>query len=190
LVNGVEYRERSLQWWHSNLGIVLQQPQLFSGTIAENIRYGRLDSTQEEIEEAAQLVGAHDFVMELEKNYETEVGEGGNQLSLGQKQLVSFARAVLKRPRLLIMDEATSSIDTETELQIQQGLTRVLKGRTSFVIAHRLSTIRAADRILVIDKGQIIEQGTHNDLLRANGRYHSLYTEQSMRDIVRIDNAI
>ena len=190
LINGVDYRERSLQWWQSNLGIVLQQPHLFSGTIADNIRYGRLDATQDQIEEAARLAGAHEFVSELQRQYETEVGEGGNQLSLGQKQLVSFARAVLKRPRLMVMDEATSSIDTETEQQIQAGLARVLHGRTSVVIAHRLSTIRAADRILVIDKGQILEQGTHQDLLHAAGYYHGLYTEQSMRDIVRIDNAL
>lgn len=189
LVNGVEYRDRSLHGWQSNLGIVLQQPHLFSGTIADNIRYGRLDATDEQIEEAARLAGAHDFIAALENHYETEVGEGGNQLSLGQKQLVSFARAVLKRPRLLVMDEATSSIDTETEQQIQAGLSCVLRGRTSFVIAHRLSTIRAADRILVIEKGRILEQGTHVDLLRAAGHYYGLYTEQSMRDIVRIDNA-
>ena len=122
--------------------------------------------------------------------YDTEVGEGGNQLSLGQKQLVSFARAVLKRPRLLVMDEATSSIDTETEQQIQSGLARLLAGRTSFVIAHRLSTIRAADLILVIEKGRIIEQGTHADLIRDGGRYHDLYTEQSERNIVRIDTVM
>jgi len=190
LINKVDYRDRSLQWWQSNLGIVLQQPHLFSGTIADNIRYGRLDATEDQIEEAARLAGAHEFISALHQQYETEVGEGGNQLSLGQKQLVSFARAVLKRPRLLVMDEATSSIDTETELQIQEGLARVLHGRTSFVIAHRLSTIRAADRILVIEKGQILEQGTHSDLLRASGHYHALYTEQSVRDVVRIDNAL
>ncbi len=126
----------------------------------------------------------------MNQGYETPVGEGGNQLSLGQKQLVSFARAILKRPRLLVMDEATSSVDTETEQQIQAGLARVLAGRTSFVIAHRLSTIRAADCILVIEKGKVIEQGTHSELLRQRGHYHDLYTEQSMRDIVRIDNAM
>jgi len=160
LIDGVDYRDRSLLWLQSNLGIVLQQPHLFSGTIADNIRYGKLDATQEEIEAASELAGAHEFIAALEDGYESEVGEGGSQLSLGQKQLVSFARAVLKRPRLLVMDEATSSIDTETERQIQAGLQRVLKGRTSFVIAHRLSTIRAADRILVIDRGGIVEQGT------------------------------
>ena len=163
---------------------------LFSGTIGDNIRYGKLEASQEEIESAAKLAGAHEFIAAMENGYDTEVGEGGNQLSLGQKQLVSFARAVLKRPRLLVMDEATSSIDTETERQIQQGLARVLKGRTSFVIAHRLSTIRAADRILVIDRGEIVEQGTHQELLARRGRYHDLYTEQSMRDIVRIDDLL
>ena len=190
LIDGVDYRDRGLHWLQSHLGIVLQQPHLFSGTIGENIRYGRLDATDAQIEEAARLAGAHEFIARMEQGYETEVGEGGNRLSLGQKQLVSFARTVLKRPRLLVMDEATSSIDTETERQIQQGLARVLSGRTSFVIAHRLSTIRRADRILVIDQGRIIEQGTHNALLRQGGHYHGLYTEQSMRDIVRIDNAM
>ncbi|MHC4940816.1 MAG: ABC transporter ATP-binding protein [Planctomycetota bacterium] len=189
LIDGIDYTDRSLMWLQSNLGIVLQQAHLFSGTIEDNIRYGQLDATADEIRSAAELAGAHDFIMDLEKGYETEVGEGGDQLSLGQKQLVSFARAVLKRPRLLVMDEATSSIDTETERQIQKGLSRVLQGRTSFVIAHRLSTIRAADQILVIENGKIIEQGTHHELLRAGGHYHDLYTEQSMRDIVRIDNA-
>jgi ATP-binding cassette subfamily B protein len=190
LIDGIDYTDRSLRWFQSHLGIVLQQPHLFSGSIGENIRYGDLDATQQQIEDAARLAGAHEFIGELKQGYDTPVGEGGNQLSLGQKQLVSFARAVLKRPRLLVMDEATSSIDTETEQQIQAGLARVLAGRTSFVIAHRLSTIRAADRILVIEKGKIIEQGTHSELLRQGGHYHDLYTEQSMRDIVRIDNAM
>ena len=190
LVNGVDYRQRSLHWWQSQLGVVLQQPHLFSGTIADNIRYGQLDATDAQIEEAARVAGAHEFISALQQRYNTEVGEGGSQLSLGQKQLVSFARAILKRPRLLVMDEATSSIDTETEQQIQGGLTRMLQGRTSLVIAHRLSTIRAADQILVIEKGQIVEQGTHRELLQTAGRYHDLYSEQSMRDTVRIDNAI
>ncbi len=190
LIDGIKYRDRGLRWWQSNLGIVLQQPHLFSGTIGDNVRYGRLDATQQEIEDAAALAGAHEFIARLENGYDTQVGEGGNQLSLGQKQLVSFARAVLKRPQLLVMDEATSSIDTETERLIQLGLARVLHGRTSFVIAHRLSTIRAADQILVIEKGKILEQGTHTALLRAGGHYHDLYTEQSLRDIVRIDSVI
>jgi ATP-binding cassette subfamily B protein len=190
LIDGVDYRDRSLRWLQSQLGIVLQQPHLFSGTIGENIRYGKLDASQMEIEDAAKLASAHEFISALDSGYDTEVGEGGNQLSLGQKQLVSFARAVLKRPRLLVMDEATSSVDTETEQQIQQGLARVLAGRTSFVIAHRLSTIRAADCIIVIENGKILERGTHNELLGRAGHYHDLYTEQSMREIVRIDSVI
>jgi ATP-binding cassette subfamily B protein len=183
LLDGVDYRERSLRWFQSTLGIVLQQPHLFSRTIAENIRYGRLDTTQEEVEAAAELAGAHSFIAALPKGYETEVGEGGNQLSLGQKQLISIARAILKRPRLLIMDEATSSVDTETEQLIQRALLELLGGQTSFVIAHRLSTIRAADRILVIEKGKITEQGTHAALIKRRGHYHDLYAEQSLRDV-------
>jgi len=189
LIDGVDYTDRSLMWLQSNLGIVLQQAHLFSGTIGENIRYGKLDATDDEVRAAAELAGAHEFIKKLPRGYDTAVGEGGDQLSLGQKQLVSFARAVLKKPRLLVMDEATSSIDTETEKLIQKGLGRVLSGRTSFVIAHRLSTIRAADRILVIEDGRIREQGTHQELLRARGHYYGLYTEQSMRDIVRIASA-
>jgi ATP-binding cassette, subfamily B, bacterial len=183
LLDGVDYRERSLRWFQSNLGIVLQQPHLFSRTIAENIRYGRLDATRAEVEAAARLAGAHPFIEALPKGYETEVGEGGNQLSLGQKQLISIARAILKRPRLLVMDEATSSVDTETERLIQHALLELLAGQTSFVIAHRLSTIRAADRILVIEKGKITEQGTHETLVKHRGQYHDLYTEQSLRDV-------
>ncbi|MDG2380744.1 MAG: ABC transporter ATP-binding protein [Pirellulaceae bacterium] len=190
LFDGIDYRKRSLQWLQSNLGIVLQQPHLFSGMIADNIRYGHLEATIEEIQQAAKLAGAHEFICDLKAGYETQVGEGGNQLSLGEKQLVSFARAVLKRPRLLVMDEATSSIDTETERQIQIGLAQVLSGRTSFVIAHRLSTIRAADKIVVIDQGEIVEQGSHLELIQKAGVYHNLYTEQSMRDVVRIDTVI
>jgi ATP-binding cassette subfamily B protein len=189
-LDGVDYRQRSLRWLQSNLGIVLQQPHLFSGTIRDNIRYGRLEASDEEIDDAARLSGAHDFIVALEAGYDTQVGEGGSQLSLGEKQLISFARAVLKRPRLLVMDEATSSIDTETERKIQAGLARILSGRTSFVIAHRLSTIRGADQIVVIEAGKILEQGTHTELLSRGGHYHDLYTEQSMRDILRIDTVI
>jgi ATP-binding cassette subfamily B protein len=180
-IDGIDYRERSLQWLQSNMGIVLQAPQLFSGTIAENIRYGDLDATDEEVQEAARLVGAHEFIMDRKDGYNTEVGEGGGLLSTGQKQLVSFARAILKSPRILVMDEATSSIDTETEERIQQALARVLEDRTSFVIAHRLSTIRNADRILVIEHGRIVESGTHASLVATRGRYHALYTQQSLR---------
>lgn len=182
LIDGTDYRERSLHWLQSQLGIVLQTPHLFSGTLAANLRYGRLDATDAEIEEAARLVGAHDFIEAMDKGYETHVGEGGVRLSTGQKQLISFARALLAQPRILVMDEATSSVDTETEQSIQQGLSQVLEGRTSFVIAHRLSTIRSADRILVIEQGRIAEQGNHSTLMAKRGRYAKLYTQQSIRD--------
>ncbi len=185
LINDLDYTDRSLEGFQSQLGIVLQQPHLFSGTIAENIRYGKLSASDDEVEEAARFAGAHDFISALEKGYETEVGEGGNQLSLGQKQLVSFARTVLKRPQLLVMDEATSSIDTETEQLIQNSLARILKGRTSFVIAHRLSTIQAADRILVINNGEIEEQGSHEELIKTRGHYFELYKEQAIRDLAQ-----
>ena len=184
-IDGVDYRERSLHWLQSSLGIVLQTPHLFSGTVAENIRYGRLDTTRAEIEEAATIVGAHAFIERMENGYESEVGEGGVLLSTGEKQLVSFARAILAKPRILVMDEATSSVDTKTEHAIQRALDRVLEGRTSFVIAHRLSTIRSADRILVIDAGRIVEQGPHAELMRARGRYHDLYVQQSLRESSR-----
>jgi len=181
-IDGIEYRERSLEWYQSNLGIVLQSPHLFAGSVADNIRYGKLEATGEEIEKAARRVNAHDFIMELEEGYDTPVGESGNRLSTGQKQLVSFARAVLAQPRIFIMDEATSSIDTETEALIQSGLHAILKGRISFVIAHRLSTIRSADRILVIEKGKIIESGSHLELINRHGHYHALYTRQFRRE--------
>lgn len=177
-VNGVDLRERSLAWYQSNLGIVLQEPHLFSGTVRENIRYGRLDATDGEIESAAAAANADGFIRALDNGYETEVGEGGNRLSTGQKQLVSFARALLANPRIFIMDEATSSIDTEAERLIQQGLQTIFQGRISFVIAHRLSTIRTADRILVIEKGRIVESGSHAELIAAKGHYHALHTRQ------------
>jgi ATP-binding cassette, subfamily B, bacterial len=182
LVDGVDYRRRSLAWWQSKLGVVLQTPHLFSGTARENIRYGRLEASDAEVTQAARQVGAHDFIAGLEKGYDSEVGQAGNRLSVGQKQLVSFARAVLADPAILIMDEATSSIDAQTESVIQAGMKRMLAGRTSFIIAHRLSTNRGADRILVIDGGRIVEQGTHRELLVAGGRYHRLYTRQFQRE--------
>ncbi|WP_043589734.1 ABC transporter ATP-binding protein [Geminisphaera colitermitum] len=182
LINGVDYRERSLRWFQSQLGIVLQAPHLFKGSVRENIRYGRLDATDAEVESAARLVNAHDFIMQLENGYGTGVGENGNRLSTGQKQLVSFARALLADPQIFVMDEATSSIDTETEQLIQRGLETVFRGRISFVIAHRLSTIRNADRILVIGKGRIEESGTHAELLSQRGHYHELYTSQFRRE--------
>lgn len=177
-INGRDYTDYTLESIHSKIGIVLQTPHLFSGTVRENIRYGNLSATDEQVEEAAKVAGAHDFIVTLEKGYEQNVGESGNQLSVGQKQLISLARAVLARPELFIMDEATSSVDTLTESLIQKGMEALMKGRTSFVIAHRLSTIRRANRILVIEDGKIAEQGTHAELLRQRGHYYRLYTQQ------------
>jgi len=182
LVNGNDLRERSLAWYQSNLGIVLQGPHLFSGSVRENIRYGRLEATDAEVEAAAMQVNADQFIRNLEEGYQTDVGEGGNRLSTGQKQLISFARALLANPRIFIMDEATSSIDTETEQLIQEGLQTIFQGRISFVIAHRLSTIRTANRICVIEDGQILEIGTHEELLALQGHYHALYTHQFNKD--------
>ena len=183
LLNGEDLRERSLEWYQSNLGVVLQGPHLFSGSVRENIRYGHLEASDAEVEEAAARVNAHQFISQLEEGYETNVGEGGSRLSTGQKQLVSFARALLANPKLFIMDEATSSIDTETEKLIQNGLTAIFEGRISFVIAHRLSTIRTADRIIVIEKGEILESGTHAELLARKDHYYSLYTQQFGQDV-------
>ena len=177
-IGGVDYTKYSLHAIHSRIGIVLQTPHLFSGSIRENIRYGRLNATDEEIEEAARLAGAHDFILKQDKGYDAPVGEGGNNLSVGQKQLISLTRAILARPEIFVMDEATSSVDTLTEALIQRGMESLQKGRTSFVIAHRLSTIRRADRILVIEGGQIAEMGTHSELLRMKGKYYHLYTRQ------------
>ena len=182
LIDGVDYRERSQLWLQSNLGYVLQTPHLFSGSLKENIRYGRLEASDEEIVEAAKLVNAHDFIMRLENAYDTEVGEGGNRLSTGEKQLISFARAILANPRIFVLDEATSSVDTETEQKIQDAIHTVLEGRTSFIIAHRLSTIREADRILVLRKGKVTEQGSHDELLDKRGYYYRLYTNQFMEE--------
>jgi len=177
-IGGRDYIELSLNAIQSRIGIVLQTPHLFSGSIRDNIRYGRLDATDEEVEEAAHLAGAHDFITRFEKGYNENVGEGGNSLSVGQKQLISLARAVLARPEIFVMDEATSSVDTLTEALIQRGMETLMKGRTSFVIAHRLSTIKRANRILVIEDGRIAEIGTHSELLRERGKYYQLYTKQ------------
>ena len=177
-INGVDYTEFTLHSLHSRIGIVLQTPHLFSGTIRENIRYGRLDANDLEVEQAAIIAGAHDFVKTFDKGYDQEVGEGGNMLSVGQKQLISLARAVLAKPEIFIMDEATSSVDTLTEALIQRGMEALMKGRTSFVVAHRLSTIRRADRIVVIEDGHIAEIGSHAELLKLRGHYYRLYTQQ------------
>jgi ATP-binding cassette subfamily B protein len=182
-IGGQDYTGLSLHAIQSRIGMVLQTPHLFSGSVRENLRYGRLDATDEEIEEAARLAGAHDFIVDMDKGYDEEVGEGGTLLSVGQKQLVSLARAVLARPEIFIMDEATSSVDTLTEDLIQQGMESLMQDRTSFVIAHRLSTIKRADRILVIDDGRIVEMGTHRELLRARGRYYQLYTRQFRKEM-------
>ncbi len=178
LIDGKDYRERSMLWLHSNIGYVLQTPHLFSGSVKENIRYGRLDATDEEVVEAAKLVNAHEFITHMEQGYDSDVGEGGGQLSTGEKQLVSFARAVLANPKIFVLDEATSSIDTKTEALIQEAISTMLTGRTSFLIAHRLSTIRKADLILVVRAGKIIERGTHQELMTAGGYYADLYNKQ------------
>lgn len=178
LIDGADYRTRSQLWLHSALGYVLQTPHLFSGTIADNIRFGKPDATPEEVRRAAKLACASHFIEALEDGYDTQVGEGGGRLSTGQKQLICFARVLLADPRIFVLDEATSSIDTETEQLIQTAISKVLEGRTSFVVAHRLSTIRTADKILVIADGKIAEAGTHAELLALKGRYYRLYTHQ------------
>ena len=177
-INGHDYKDYTLQSLQSRIGIVLQTPHLFSGTIRENIRYGQLDASDFQVEEAARVAGALEFITSFEKGFGQDVGEGGNLLSVGQKQLVSLARAVLARPEIFIMDEATSSVDTLTEALIQKGMEALTSGRTSFIIAHRLSTIRRADRIVVIEAGCIAEMGTHAELLRNRGHYYRLYTQQ------------
>ncbi len=177
-IDGVDIQKRSQLWLHDHLGYVLQQPMLFGGTIRENIRFGREGASDEEVKEAAGQVHAHDFIERLPMGYDTEVGEGGVKLSTGQKQLISFARAILKNPQIFILDEATSSIDLETEVQIQKATQAILKGRTSFIIAHRLSTIVHADKILVLKDGRIAEQGNHRSLMKDKGIYYDLYRSQ------------
>jgi ATP-binding cassette subfamily B protein len=177
-IGGVDYLDMTLHAIHSRIGIVLQTPHLFSGSVRENIRYGRLDATDAEVQEAARLAGAEEFIAGLAKGYDEDVGEGGNRLSVGQRQLVSLARAVLVRPDIFVMDEATSSVDSIAEALIQQGMEHLMKGRTSFIIAHRLSTIRRANRILVVEDGRIAESGTHAELIHTRGHYYTLYTNQ------------
>ncbi|TCT22661.1 ATP-binding cassette subfamily B protein [Melghiribacillus thermohalophilus] len=178
LVDGHDLRDIKLDSLRQNISIVLQDTFIFSGTIMENIRFGRPDATDEEVIEAAKLVGAHDFIQRLANGYETEVEERGNILSVGERQLLSFARALLADPKILILDEATASIDTETEVKIQKAMKKLLKGRTSIVIAHRLSTIRDSDNIIVLDHGKIIEQGTHDELMGKKGEYYKLVKAQ------------
>ena len=182
LIDGMNYKERPQIWLQSNLGYVLQSPHLFSGTVRDNIRYGKLDATEQEIIDAAKAVDAYDFIMKMEKGLDSDVGEGGNRLSTGEKQLISFARAIIKNPAIFVLDEATSSIDTETEQKIQTAIYKILESRTSFIVAHRLSTIRHCDRILVIDQGKILEEGNHKQLLRKRGHYYNLYTNQFKKE--------
>lgn len=194
LIDGKDYRERSQLWLHSQIGYVLQNPHLFSGTLYDNIRYGRLEATDEEVREAAKKVSADIVAGKLEKGYESNVGESGGRLSTGEKQLISFARAILANPSIFVLDEATSSIDTQTEQLIQEATDQLLKGHTSFVIAHRLSTIRQADLILVVKDGKIIEEGSHRELLRQKGYYYDLYSrqfeEESAMQILAGENGI
>ncbi len=178
LIDGKDVSKVNLNSLRSQMGVMLQDTFLFSDSIKENIRYGKLDATDEEIIAAAKAVSAHDFIMKLENGYDTQVNERGSRLSVGQRQLISFARALLANPRILILDEATSNIDTATEILVQKGINKLLSGRTSFVIAHRLSTIRDCDRIMVIDDGQIVEAGTHEELLNLRGAYYKLYMAQ------------
>ncbi|NLH59336.1 MAG: ATP-binding cassette domain-containing protein, partial [Clostridiales bacterium] len=178
LVDGHDINTVTMDSLRKQMGVMMQDSFIFSGTIMDNIRYGRLNATDEEVMEAARIVHADGFIREMEKGYYTEVNERGSRLSQGQRQLISFARTLLADPRILILDEATSSIDTKTEILVQKGLEQLLKGRTSFVIAHRLSTIRNASRIMVIDDGRIIESGSHDELLELKGAYYKLYRAQ------------
>jgi ABC-type multidrug transport system fused ATPase/permease subunit len=177
-VDGLDVRKVTLNSLHKQMGVVLQEPFLFSGTIMENIKYGKLDATDSEIEQVVKIVGIHKFINSLSQGYETDVGERGSRLSVGQRQLVSFARALLSDPPILILDEATSSVDPYTELKIKKALTVLLKNRTSLVIAHRLSTVRNADNIIVINEGKIVEEGNHTELMKKKGMYHRLYKKQ------------
>jgi ATP-binding cassette subfamily B protein len=187
LIDGVDVRERTQIWLQSNLGYVLQSPHLFSGTVTDNIKYGKLSATMDEVVAAAKAANAYSFIMKMEKGFDTDVGEGGGRLSSGEKQLVSFARAIIGNPSIFVLDEATSSIDTETEQIVQEAINEVLKGRTSFIVAHRLSTIRGCDRILVISDGKIKEQGSHKELLKLRGSYYNLYTNQFKEDAEKVE---
>ncbi len=182
LIDGTDYREIPLKWIHSQLGYVQQVPHLFQGSILENIRYGRLDATVEEVKKAAEIVSADEFIRELPGAYSYQVGEAGNLLSTGQKQLLAFARVVLADPRLLILDEATASIDTETEGLVQAAMQKVLQGRTGIIVAHRLSTIRKVDRILMMHRGKVVESGSHSELLHQKGKYYRLYMNQFLQE--------
>ena len=188
LIDGRDARERSQLWLHSNIGYVLQTPHLFSGSVMENLKYGNPDATMEEIEAAVKSVSAEGVIARMDQGYHGDVGEGGDLLSTGEKQLLSFARAILANPRIFVLDEATSSIDTVTEKLIQDAIENLMKGRTSFVIAHRLSTIRQADVILVVKDGKIVEQGNHQELIDRRGAYYHLYTRQFQEEAIEFIN--
>jgi len=177
-VDDVDISKVTLHSLRTQMGVMMQDSFIFSGTIMDNIRYGNKTATDEEVIRAAKTVCAHEFIMQMEDGYQTQVNERGSRLSAGQRQLISFARALLANPKILILDEATSSIDTETEIALQKGLNELLKGRTSFIIAHRLSTIKNCDTILYVDKGKIQERGNHQELLRQKGAYYDLYMSQ------------
>ena len=185
LIDGHSYKDRSITWLHSNIGYVLQTPQLFSGSIKDNVRYGKLNATDEEVIEALKTVAADEFIERLDDKYDSFVGEGGSKLSLGERQLISFARAIVKDPKILVLDEATSSIDTKTESLIQNAINKVMKGRTTFMIAHRLSTVVNADVILVMKDGEVIESGKHHELLEQRGYYFELYKNQFAEDSLK-----
>ena len=178
LIDGVDIAGVTIRSLRKQMGVMMQDSFIFSGTIMDNIRYGNFSATDEEVIRAAKTVCAHDFIMEMENGYQTQVNERGSRLSAGQRQLISFARALLADPKILILDEATSSIDTETEIILQKGLNELLKGRTSFIIAHRLSTIKNSSCIMYVDKGTILEKGTHDELMAQKGEYYKLYMSQ------------
>lgn len=184
LIDGHSYKDRSITWLHSNIGYVLQTPQLFSGTVMENVRYGNLNATDEQVKQALKTVAADEFIEKLDLGYESEVGESGSKLSLGERQLISFARAIVADPKILVLDEATSSIDTKTEHLIQNAVDVVLKGRTTFMVAHRLSTVVNADIILVMKDGEVIESGKHHELLTKKGYYFELYQNQFTQEAI------
>ena len=178
LIDGIDIAGVTIRSLRKQMGVMMQDSFIFSGTIMDNIRYGNFSATDEEVIRAAKTVCAHDFIMEMENGYQTQVNERGSRLSAGQRQLISFARALLADPKILILDEATSSIDTETEIILQKGLNELLKGRTSFIIAHRLSTIKNSSCIMYVDKGTILEKGTHDELMAQKGEYYKLYMSQ------------
>jgi ATP-binding cassette subfamily B protein len=187
LIDGIDYRDLDLRHYRNQIGIVLQEPFLFAGTIAENIKYGAPGASLEQVMEAAKAANAHDFILGKSDGYDTIVGERGAKLSGGEKQRISIARAILHDPKILILDEATSSVDVETERKIQEAILNLVKGRTTFAIAHRLSTLRNADRLFVIDRGRVVEEGTHEELMDRKGKFYDLVqTQSAVNEIIGI----